>query len=507
MHCPLRVILLLWALLHVGVLRELSGVRAEDATASAIPHVDDCDFCQQCVVDATDNNEPPPTPSLGEGAAGGAVDPLEDPSLPLAMRASAYRITHNDKVPKSTLPNCTLCRGCNTQLTCMAAQTKFLDRTFTNEKGATSGWLFRASTNRTASGTAVVKVYCMPLPKRPGAKIPLCAPSTILKNMRLLLAIEKIVEECGFQDIIPAVWVDKVNAPVPDIGFHIRWHGLWMEVADGVSMENFLHRGEPSRFPHSHVLDIFHNKLNKTQVIRGAIFDLLTSQCDRHAQNIFVNEAGQIKLIDNEAALQSSWKNCGFNSILVPTTQKQEIVRLSNEFVHKLVTKEHAPQGHADPQLLLDYRCYLPDGREEMGTDYPPQVKQCLQAIASKTVPQVKKHYGLLEDLPAINLHTRATDMLTRGYEWTFKYGQPVNANSKRYRLQPKCCKLRYRHHHYECDHKWEPRYELPFGDPVTGREWKKDRVDIGTYIGGSFEEGSQTQAHEIVSTTELLSD
>lgn len=27
-------------------------------------------------------------------------------------------------------------------------------------------------------------------------------------------------------------------------------------------------------------------------------------QCDRHAQNIFVDERGQIKLIDNEAALQ-----------------------------------------------------------------------------------------------------------------------------------------------------------------------------------------------------------
>jgi hypothetical protein len=27
--------------------------------------------------------------------------------------------------------------------------------------------------------------------------------------------------------------------------------------------------------------------------------DLLTSQCDRHAQNVFVNENGQIRLIDN----------------------------------------------------------------------------------------------------------------------------------------------------------------------------------------------------------------
>ena len=27
--------------------------------------------------------------------------------------------------------------------------------------------------------------------------------------------------------------------------------------------------------------------------------DLLTSQCDRHAQNVFINDDGQIRLIDN----------------------------------------------------------------------------------------------------------------------------------------------------------------------------------------------------------------
>lgn len=51
----------------------------------------------------------------------------------------------------------------------------------------------------------------MPLPKRPGARVPTCAPEAILKNMRLLLAIEKVVEECGFEDIVPKTWVDKVR--------------------------------------------------------------------------------------------------------------------------------------------------------------------------------------------------------------------------------------------------------------------------------------------------------
>ena len=51
-------------------------------------------------------------------------------------------------------------------------------------------------------------------------------------------------------------------------------------------------------------------------------------QCDRHAQNLFIDEGGQIKLIDNEMALQSWWPDCGVDSILVPTTQKYNIVRM-----------------------------------------------------------------------------------------------------------------------------------------------------------------------------------
>jgi hypothetical protein len=36
------------------------------------------------------------------------------------------------------------------------------------------------------------------------------------------------------------------------------------------------------------------------QTIRAAVFDLLTSQNDRHAQNIFINGDGSMRLIDNE---------------------------------------------------------------------------------------------------------------------------------------------------------------------------------------------------------------
>ncbi len=83
---------------------------------------------------------------------------------------------------------------------------------------------------------------------------------------------------------VSQVWVDKVDAVMPEHGYHIRWHGLWMEYVPGVSLESLLHRGVPRRLPPPEVLDLLQNKLNKTQVVRAAIFDLLTSQCDRHSQ-------------------------------------------------------------------------------------------------------------------------------------------------------------------------------------------------------------------------------
>uniref|UniRef100_A0A7S0RET0 PI3K/PI4K catalytic domain-containing protein n=1 Tax=Chlamydomonas leiostraca TaxID=1034604 RepID=A0A7S0RET0_9CHLO len=412
------------------------------------------------------------------------VEPVEeDPNSAASLRASMFLATHTDSVPKQTLPNCTHCYGCNTKLTHMDSEARFFGRTYVNEKGATSSWLFKATTPRTPSGHAVVKLYCVPIPKREAGKVPTCSPVTVLKNMQLLLALEKISEDCGLGDIIPKVWVERVDAVIPELGYHIRWHGLWMELIKGVSLENFLHKGEPVRLPPPEVLDVLHNKLNKTQVVRGAIFDLLTSQCDRHAQNIFINEDGQLKLIDNEACLQNNWKNCGFDSILLPTTQKNEIVRFSNQFVLKYVTAENAPQGVADPQLLLDYRCYVKDGK--IGKDWLPGVGRCLKKLHGMTPEAIMHSYGFPNLLTASALKNRSQAMYEHGFEYALTQGYPRNPNPWRYKFVPPCCKIKHTDT-YRCAHDWKPDTSLPFGDPIGGHEWKRDSKDPGSYEGGS---------------------
>jgi hypothetical protein len=43
--------------------------------------------------------------------------------------------------------------------------------------------------------------------------------------------------------------------------------------------------------------------LAHAQVQIGAVWDLLTAQCDRHAENVFIDVDGNIQLIDNDKAL------------------------------------------------------------------------------------------------------------------------------------------------------------------------------------------------------------
>ncbi|KAG2497271.1 hypothetical protein HYH03_004855 [Edaphochlamys debaryana] len=513
----------------------LMALAIDRAAAATMRHVNQCRLCHKCHL----SEDPPPgfeadpdaakasvSARADSGPAGGAaVDPTGlggdaasasanasavsrrnllakkpkydadlDPTVPIWFKPASYK-PHNEK-EMAKLPECQECYGCRHNLTLVAGETDFMGVKFTNEAGATTSWIFKTNTNMTPSGEAVVKMYCLPISKKVGGKIPSCRPSRITEIMQHLMAIDKLSVDCGFTDLVPRMWLAPVRGVVPGVGYPLDWWGLWMEYADGISMENFLNKGRPRPFARPFIADFMNNKLNRTRVVRAAIFDLLTSQCDRHAQNIFMQADGNIKLIDNESCLQHMWMHCAFDSVMVPTTQKQEIVRLANHFVIKLAaaaTEDGTPipgANRADPQLLLDYRCYLPDGQDTMGTNYPPEVTTCLKRIAGMTPQEVKDYYKFTDVRVANNLYTRAKDMLEKGYEWAAKYGSPANPPPKKYRFQPKCCRLSTKGlMSYKCDDPsdWMPRWELPLGNPVTGRAWDKDRPDIGSYEGGTW--------------------
>lgn len=78
--------------------------------------------------------------------------------------------------------------------------------------------------------------------------------------------------------------------------------------------------------------------------------------------------------------------------------------------------------------------------------------------------------------------------MLSRGFEWTLRYGEPTNRNPKRYRQQPPCCSLQQSAKGVlACGAGWEDSPELPEGDPLNGGPWKRSWPDAGTYEGGTY--------------------
>ncbi len=54
------------------------------------------------------------------------------------------------------------------------------------------------------------------------------------------------------------------------------------------------------------------------QLVLASVFDLLTGQCDRHSENVFVTAEGRLTLIDNDRAL-GVVERCRSNSMLLPT--------------------------------------------------------------------------------------------------------------------------------------------------------------------------------------------
>ena len=127
----------------------------------------------------------------------------------------------------------------------------------------------------------MAKLYCLPITKAAHLQ-PVCAPTEVYSVTRRLLAVQKVVEECGFEDIVPKVgdrclsvvpsmhtsglqqqpahrprmstthhpvhtaaaqvWVERVDAVLPGSGFHAFWHAIWMELAAGVSLEAYMHK-------------------------------------------------------------------------------------------------------------------------------------------------------------------------------------------------------------------------------------------------------------------------
>ncbi|GFR52103.1 hypothetical protein Agub_g14616, partial [Astrephomene gubernaculifera] len=390
---------------------------------------------------------------------------------------------------KSHLPNCTLCRGCDHTLEMMASGSILLGSYYAHEPGGSPSWLFRVRTDRTASGWAVVKVWCIPVLKPKQRGLGMCDPKKVYAQVKLLLAQQKLTAECGMNEIVPKVWVEPLNGVMPGSGFHVKWLGLWADIADGVSVQNIQEAGKPPLQPEL-LVELLSKRINHHELVQGAIFDLLFSQCDRHQQNIFLTETGKFWLIDNDQVYATAWRRCGIDSLLVPTTQKFMINHLGFFYVLKYPQK-NPPRGPAkflSPLLLMDYRCHAEGG--SIGKKFTPELTECLSHISSMSSPDIQEQYGYPVLRMADAVRNRSRDLLAHGYEWTLLYGQPTNQAMHRYKIAPKCCDMHFNRSvsNYVCDTPgWRQMTEIPYGNAWHGGVWHGTKgLDTGSYVGGT---------------------
>jgi len=436
------------------------------ANSQDLPHVSDCNLCYKCHY--TKDKDPNALP---------AKFPEPETDAHLKIVPSKAHIA-----AKEAKRNCSECWGCSTQIQPLKDVMAFGHK-FTVELGASPEWLFHADLPDThiTGQKAIVKVWCMPIDKVTGKMRWKCDNTEIaIRGSQHLVALDKVTRECGLDDVTIKVWLAPVNAVVPGLGVHVSWYGLWMERAHGLSMNQLAYIGKRDLVERT-IMDLMQEKMNKTRVVRAAIYDLLIAQCDRHAQNVFIDEHGAIKLIDNLNSLKFSWEHCSQDSIFLPGTQKFEIIR----FGGNLVTKRLGARARksTNPLILLDYRCYVEGGK--IGTAYPEPVTQCLRKISSLPPVDIKKQYGFSDTRIAEVLSTRAADMLQRGYEWTLKRGKPVNKAPMRYKWQQPCCRLSYGQKHIlKCAHDWNITAQFPVGDPLRGGPWRWTYPDPGAYDG-----------------------
>ena len=421
--------------------------RSEDAPdGDVIGTYDTCDTCESCAL-----GDPPPGVAVNARAR---------------SKGNAAHGTH-----------CKMCYGCNVIVSRISSKTEFRNKVVAVQAGASGAAVFKAkmfeetlSEEKTSDDKSVkdvfVKVWCglkggyrhildanSPIPETcadAGFEHPAfkggshCQAkgtgSRFACNVAHLGAIDRIAEKAGVEDVIPRMTTLRAKTFLPwddteTAGFKQDVDVLVFETVPGVSLESLGASVSRENF------DLM-AKINPDRMYRIALFEMLTSQADRHAQNVFITEGGDVHVIDNESSMLGE-----LNSMLIPGGQKHETYRIGFASVNCQSDKTcDAPRVFPSSfGALTDYRCYVEGGY--IGTNYPQKFTEFLEKIdAMKDAEEVYEYFQLAVPVFAEKLKERAHDMLTLGFEGTAKkMYSSMNAGDGRfgnfqYDIHPPCC-------------------------------------------------------------------
>ena len=427
---------------------EEPSFRSEDAPdGHVIGTYDTCDTCESCAL-----GDPPPGVAVNARAR---------------SKGNATRGTH-----------CKTCYGCNVVVSRISKKTEFRNKTVAVQGGASGAAVFKAKMldetrsedAKTSEDKAVkdvfVKVWCglkggyrhvldakNPIPEKCGdagfehpgftGDSP-CrekgVDSRFACNVAHLGAIDRMAEEAGVAEVIPRMTTLRAKTFLPwddteTAGFKQDVDVLVFDAVPGVSLESLGASTSRDNF------DLM-AKINPDRMYRIALFEMLTSQADRHAQNVFITEGGDVHVIDNESSMLGE-----LNSMLIPGGQKHETYRTGFATVN-CQSDETCDAPRVTPPsfgALTDYRCYVEGGY--IGTNYPKQFTEFLEKIvAMKDAEEVYEYFQLAVSVFAEKLKERAHDMLTLGFEGTAKkmYAAMPKGDGRfgtfQYDIHPPCC-------------------------------------------------------------------
>ena len=230
-------------------------------------------------------------------------------------------------------------------------------------------------------------------------------------NFKFMSSLDKLAHAANLSSVIPRSWTVEVKSFLPWDGFSTSGHKLqkgvkaqFYEKAPGVSIEGVLGSLDPF------VNFAAFKNISHDNVIRAATFDLLFTESDRHGQNVFFSDEGEITLIDNENTFGTS------NSMLLPGHQKYEINRIGFSAIAGCGEKcPGDPKPSVTPMVALDYRCHVP--RQYVGFDFPSGVKPFLEKIQNMSAKSIHDEFKMTREEHAVHLKKTVDEMLTLGFE------------------------------------------------------------------------------------------
>ncbi|GMH46039.1 hypothetical protein BSKO_14003 [Bryopsis sp. KO-2023] len=468
-----------------------------------LPHLDNCKTCEHCVVESHQLA----TPSVCT-----QPDDVEGENS-LAISPASWRLSSDYKDRREGLPHCPICRGCVNALENVDEKIQAFNTTFVHKSGASRAWYFytdvkcpskfeasdetteklqdERSPSENPRTQAVVKMWCLPFEHglgtdpydpffqrirsfagtgsinkmyvQPTTRGPehYCNKTMPYEVVQKEISMMRIAEECGLDTVLPKVWVGPVKAVMPETGYPIDMDALWQTRAPGVSLYNIAHWSTKPEV----ILDALKNRVNSTQVMMAAIFDLLTSQCDRNSNNLFLDENGGITLIDNNQALgHGHMCDLGrqLSTIFLPSSAEHTFRAVGKRYAK--YNKKGFETSTPAPHVMMDYRCHVPGGK--IGKNFPPKVKQCLTKFKNMDVEGLLYAFGLIDSKSANFLKTRASAMLHHGFEWTLLNALPLSSDQYRYSPQPPCCSMHSVRSivspwKFDCDGGWKSEQNL----------------------------------------------